>query len=89
LVAVLALLLAACAPATTPAPQATATQPAAVPGLSGEIPIGAVWSTTGAAAIYGSSQQKAAELAVEEINTSAMLGPATLKLITEDDLSTQ
>lgn len=93
---VLALLLGACVPAGAPAsqpaaaPQATtAPQPAAVAGLSGEIPIGAVWSLTGAAAIYGPSQKNAAELAVEEINKSGFLGRATLKLITEDDRSTK
>lgn len=44
---------------------------------------------TGAAAIYGPSQKNAAELAVDEINKSGMLGSAKLKLITEDDLSTK
>ena len=96
LVLVLAFLLGACVPAGAPAsqpaaaPQATtAPQPAAAAGLSGEIPIGAVWSLTGAAAIYGPSQKNAAELAVEEINKSGFLGGATLKLITEDDRSTK
>ncbi len=57
--------------------------------LSGEIPIGAVWSMTGAAAVYGSSQKNASELAVEQINKSGMLGAAKIKLITEDDRSTK
>ena len=57
--------------------------------LSGEIPIGAVWSMTGAAAIYGSSQKNASELAIEQINKSGMLGAAKIKLITEDDRSTK
>jgi branched-chain amino acid transport system substrate-binding protein len=57
--------------------------------LTGEIPIGAVWSMTGAAAIYGSSQKNASELAIEQINKSGMLGAAKIKLITEDDRSTK
>jgi branched-chain amino acid transport system substrate-binding protein len=72
-------------------PTAAAAQPAtsapAAGGLSGEIPIGAVWSLTGAAAVYGPTQKNAAELAVEQINGSGMLGGAKLKLITEDDRS--
>ncbi len=53
--------------------------------LTGEIPIGAVWSITGDAAVYGAYQNKAAELAVDEINKSGMLGKAKIKLIMEDD----
>jgi branched-chain amino acid transport system substrate-binding protein len=95
-VLVLALVLGACMPAVAPVSQPAAAQPlpgapqpAGTAGLSGEIPIGAVWSLTGAAAIYGPSQKNAAELAVEEINKSGFLGGATLKLITEDDRSTK
>ncbi len=58
-------------------------------GLSGEIPVGAVWSLTGGAAVYGTVQQNAANLAVNEINGSGLLGTAKLKLITEDDRSTR
>lgn len=58
-------------------------------GLSGEILIGAVWSLTGDAAVYGPSQKKASELALDEINNSGMLGDAKLKMITEDDRSTK
>jgi len=57
--------------------------------LTGEIPIGAVWSMTGAAAVYGSSQKSASEMAVDEINKSGMLGAGKIKLITEDDRSTK
>ena len=57
--------------------------------LSGEIPIGAVWSLTGDAAVYGPSQKNASELAAEQINKSGMLGAAKIKLITEDDRSTK
>ena len=95
-VVIVALLLGACVPAATPAPQpaaapqaTAASQPAASTGLSGEIPVGAVWSLTGAAAIYGPSQKNAAEMAVEEINKAGFLGGATLKLTTEDDRSTK
>ncbi|MGC8658427.1 MAG: ABC transporter substrate-binding protein [Desulfomonilaceae bacterium] len=57
--------------------------------LKGEIPIGAVWSLTGDAAVYGPWQKNASELAVEQINKSGMLGSAKIKLITEDDRSTK
>jgi len=57
--------------------------------LSVKIPIGAVWSLTGDAAVYGPSQKNAAELAFEEINKSGMLGKSKLTLITEDDRSTK
>src|SRR4051812_938631 len=75
------LALGACAPATA--------SPGAQSGLSGTITLGAVWSLTGGAAIYGPSQQKAADLAVSEINEKKLLGNAQLKLITEDDRSTK
>lgn len=58
-------------------------------GLSGEISMGAVWSLTGDAAVYGSSQKNASIMAVDEINKSGMLGSAKIKLITEDDRSTK
>ncbi len=58
-------------------------------GLSGDISVGAVWSLTGDAAVYGPSQKNAAALAVDEINKSGMLGAAKLKLMTEDDRSTK
>ncbi|MHB8203379.1 MAG: ABC transporter substrate-binding protein [Desulfomonilaceae bacterium] len=62
---------------------------ASASSLSGEIPIGAVWSMTGAAAVYGATQKNASELAVNQINKSGMLGSAKIKLITEDDRSTK
>jgi branched-chain amino acid transport system substrate-binding protein len=90
LLLMIAMLLAACgasATPTTPSGSGTTPQPG---GLSGEIPIGAVWSLgAGAGAAYGPSQKNASELAVEEINASGMLGGAKLKLITEDDRSEQ
>lgn len=74
--------------ATTSAPAASDAAPAAVSGaLSGEIPIGFAFSQTGAGGPYGPSQKNAAQLAVDEINASGMLGGATLKAIFEDDAS--
>lgn len=73
--------------ATTAVATAEATTSASGGTLSGEIPIGFVFSQTGAAAIYGGTQKNAAQLAVDEINTSKMLGDATLKPIFEDDAS--
>ena len=55
--------------------------------LTGDIPIGAVWSLTGAAAVYGPQQKNGSELAMNEINASGLLGSAKLKLIFEDDRS--
>lgn len=68
--------------ATTPTAQSAAK-------LSGEVAVGAVWSLTGAAAVYGTSQKNAAALAVDQINKSGMLGSAQIKLSTEDDRSTK
>ena len=79
----LVLVLAACSPG----------QPRAATGgssgdrLSGEIPVGAVWSLTGGAAIYGSVQKNASELAVDEINRGNFLGNGKIKLLIEDDRS--
>jgi len=84
LLLVVTLLLAGCA-----APAAQPTTPPTAGALSGQIAIGAVWSLTGAAAIYGPSQKQAAEMAVEEINKAGTLGQAAIKLITEDDRSTK
>ena len=53
------------------------------------IVIGAVWSLTGTASLYGTPQRQAADMAVEEINASGRLGGRTIRLITEDDRSTQ
>lgn len=58
-------------------------------GLSGDIPVGAVWSLSGGSAVYGTVQKNAADLAANEINRSGFLGSAKLKLITEDDRSTR
>src|SRR5215216_690580 len=96
---VLTLCLSGCgggaAPAAKPATGSGA--PAGAPplgapqgsGLSGEVPVGAVWSLSGAAAVYGTVQKNAADLAANEINRSGFLGSAKLKLIVEDDRSTR
>lgn len=87
LLLVVVLLFVACTPAAPN--QAEPTKAPAAGNLSGEISLGAVWSLTGAAAIYGPSQKQAAEMAVEEINRAGILGQASIKLITEDDRSTK
>ena len=82
---------------TAPAPAAAETATAATTmaetaspaggALSGEIPVGFVFSMTGAGGPYGPSQKNGIELAVEEINASGMLGGATIRPIVEDDAS--
>src|SRR5215216_2477098 len=53
------------------------------------VKVGAALSMTGAAAVYGTAQKKGIELAVEEINKSAMLKNLKLAAIIEDDGSTK
>jgi branched-chain amino acid transport system substrate-binding protein len=79
----------AVAATTAPVAATTAVSATTAPAstLSGEISIGAVWSLTGAAAIYGPSQKNGSELAIEEINKSGLLGSAKLKITAEDDRS--
>jgi branched-chain amino acid transport system substrate-binding protein len=77
----LALLLAGCRALPWP-PSASEGS-----GLSGEIPLGAVWSLTGPGAAFGPQQRDAAILAVQGINGTAFLGGATLRLFTADDRS--
>ncbi|MCC7105736.1 MAG: ABC transporter substrate-binding protein [Chloroflexi bacterium] len=72
-------------PAASPAVAGSAAKPSA--NLTGEIPLGAIWSLTGGAAVYGAVQKNATEMAVDEINKSGTLGAAKIKLITEDDRS--
>ncbi len=82
LLLVVTLLLAGCA-----APAAQPTTPPTAGALSGQIAIGAVWSLTGGAAVYGPQQKNGSELAMNEINAAGMLGAAAIKLIFEDDRS--
>jgi branched-chain amino acid transport system substrate-binding protein len=83
--------LASPSPAAGTTPDTTETSPDVTvtegSTLSGEIPVGFVFSLTGPAAIYGTSQQNAVQLAVEEINKSGMLGDATIRATIEDDES--
>ena len=85
----LSLVLSGCGGGAGPGAKPSGAAGSASGGLSGEIPVGAVWSLTGAAAVYGSVQKNAADLAANEINRSGLLGSAKLKLITEDDRSTR
>ena len=56
--------------------------------LSGEITIGAVFTLSGGASVYGGPQQTAVQLAVDQINESAYLGEGvTLNVIFEDSAS--
>ena len=84
LVAMIVALLAGCGQA---APTPAGSQGAGGSGLSGEIPVGFVFSMTGGAAAYGATQKNGIELAVAEINESKFLGNATLRAIVEDDAS--
>ena len=54
-------------------------------GCSGNIPIGALISETGAAAGYGDSVRKGLDLAVEEINADGGFGGKSFELIYRDD----
>src|SRR3954454_18104343 len=86
----LSLLVSACSGGTASGGQpAGGSSGAPSGGLSGEIPVGAVWSLSGGAAVYGTVQKNAADLAANEINRSGFLGSAKLKLIVEHDRSTR
>jgi branched-chain amino acid transport system substrate-binding protein len=77
------LVAAACggaAPAT-PSPSGSAS-----PGIRTEVKVGVAISLTGAANVYGPSQQNGVSLAMEEINGMGL--PFTVRLIIEDDAST-
>jgi branched-chain amino acid transport system substrate-binding protein len=72
---------------TTPATGTATTAPAGGGTLSGDIPVGFVFSMTGSGGPYGPSQKNGIELAVDEINSSNFLGGAKIKPIVEDDAS--
>lgn len=74
-------------PVASPAAGAAPAAKPAAASLTGEIPLGAVWSLTGAAAVYGPQQKNGSELAMNEINARGILGAAKIKLIFEDDRS--
>lgn len=78
------LTLAACSPAGGPAsPAGGGSAPASGAGLI-EVKIGAAFSLTGAAAVYGASQQNGAKLAADEVNKA---GGVKIDLKIEDDAS--
>ena len=78
------LTLAACSPAGGPAsPAGGGSAPAPATGPI-EARIGAAFSLTGAAAVYGASQQNGAKLAVDEVNEA---GAVKIDLKIEDDAS--
>lgn len=57
--------------------------------LSGTIRIGAIFALSGSAAVYGTVQQNAINLALEEINTQGYLGEGvTLEVVYGDSAST-
>ena len=61
----------------------------AIPAWAETVKVGAAFSMTGAAAVYGASQKKGVELAVEEINKSGALKNVKLEVLVEDDGSTK
>jgi branched-chain amino acid transport system substrate-binding protein len=77
------------AAATQPASgtQAAATGAATQPAQVRQASFGAVFSLTGAAAVYGDSQKKGAELAVAEINNNTTVPGVKVNLTVEDDAS--
>ena len=75
LLALLAVLVAACAPT----PRGQATRPV--------VRLGAALSLSGPAAMVGSSQYNAIRLAQDEVNTNRVLGKTRLEVLVEDDAS--
>src|SRR5206468_7802931 len=78
--AVIAVLLAGCG--GTPS-----TQPSASTGPKADIKVGLAISLTGAANIYGPSQQNGAKLAMDQINAAGGVDGAKIALVVEDDAS--
>jgi len=52
--------------------------------LSGTVNVGAIFALSGAASVYGASQQNAVNLAVQDINAAGYFGSATLAVSFED-----
>src|SRR2546427_3638980 len=77
-----AVVLAACG--GTAAPSA---QPSASASPKADIKVGLAISLSGAANIYGPSQQNGAKLAMEQINASGGIAGAKIALVVEDDAS--
>lgn len=80
-----ALLASACGGSTPPAVQATATSSAAASAIQ-DVKVGVAISLTGAANVYGPSQQNGVNLAAEEINAMGL--KFKVQLVIEDDAST-
>lgn len=55
--------------------------------LSGTVTIGALFTLSGGASVYGTPQRYGVELAVQQINESGFLGDATLEVLFEDSAS--
>jgi branched-chain amino acid transport system substrate-binding protein len=79
--AAVAVVLAACGGGTPGA------QTSASAGPKADIKVGLAISLTGAANIYGPSQQNGAKLAVEQINAAGGIDGAKIALVVEDDAS--
>jgi branched-chain amino acid transport system substrate-binding protein len=62
-------------------------QPSASAGPKADIKVGLAISLTGAANIYGPSQQNGAKLAMEQINSAGGIDGAKLAIVVEDDAS--
>ncbi len=58
---------------------------AAPANLPETVTVGAVFALTGSAAVYGTSQQQAVQLAVDEINASHYLGDKTTLVVSFED----
>src|SRR5207237_582858 len=78
--AVIAVLLAACGGSPS-------TQPSASTGPNADIKVGLAISLTGAANIYGPSQQNGAKLAMDQINAAGGGDGAKIALVVEDGAS--
>lgn len=74
---VTAAVLAGCGSSSSSSP--------ATSGQSGTIPLGAVFSLTGAGSVYGPQQKQAAQLAVDQINAQGGVGGKQLSLTVVDD----
>ena len=58
------------------------------PSLPGTVNIGAIFALSGAASVYGLSQQQAVNLAVQQMNDWGYLGSTTLAVQFEDSTGT-
>lgn len=86
----LSLLIAACGGGTGGGAGTAA--PSAAPASAApkaDLKVGLAISLTGAANTFGPSQQKGAELAVEEVNKAGGIDGAKLQLLIQDDASTR